>query len=45
MSMYGESPYNNEKNDLYSAIEDFLQTHPLHELLQIVTDVIENEEQ
>ncbi|MBR3645636.1 MAG: hypothetical protein IKN54_04395 [Lachnospiraceae bacterium] len=41
MSMYGdESPYNDEKNDLYNEIEQFLENHPLSELLKIITDVI-----
>lgn len=40
MSMYGESDYNREKNDIYDEIEEFLQDHPISELLQIIADVI-----
>ena len=45
MSMYGESPYNEEKNDFLSEIEMFLENHPLSELLQIVADAVERKEQ
>ena len=44
MSMYGESEYNSQKNDIYYEIEWFLEDHPVSELLQIVADVIEREE-
>ena len=40
MSMYGESDYNREKNNVYDEIEGFLQDHPISELLQIIADVI-----
>lgn len=40
MSMYGESDYNREKNDIYDEIEEFLQNHSISELLQIIADVI-----
>ena len=40
MSMYGEGDYNMEKNDIYDEIEEFLQDHPISELLQIIADVI-----
>lgn len=40
MSMYGESDYNREKNNIYDEIEEFLQDHPISELLQIIADVI-----
>jgi len=40
MSMYGESDYNREKNDIYDEIEEFLQDHPISELLRIIADVI-----
>ena len=42
MSMYGESPYSEEKNDMYSEIERFLEEHPLSELLEIIADVIKD---
>ena len=29
MSMYGESDYNREKNDIYDEIEEFLQNHSM----------------
>ena len=40
MSMYGESDYNREKNNIYDEIEEFLRDHPISELLQIIADVI-----
>ena len=40
MSMYGESDYNREKNDIYDEIEEFLQNHSISELLQIIAVVI-----
>ena len=43
MSMYGESDYNERKNNLYDEIKWFLEDHPISELLQIVADVIEYE--
>ena len=43
MSMYGESDYNRNKNDLYDEIKWFLEEHPISELLQIVADVIKYE--
>ena len=41
MSMYGESEYNRDKNDIYDEIRSFLEGHPMSELLQIVADVVE----
>lgn len=44
MSMYGDSSYARQKNDLYDALKQFLEDHPVSELLQIVADVVaENE--
>lgn len=43
MSMYGESSYNNEKNSLYDELTDFLENHPISEMLQIVADVVKYE--
>lgn len=40
MSMYGESDYNREKNNIYDEIEEFLRDHPISELLRIIADVI-----
>lgn len=40
MSMYGEGDYNREKNDIYDDLEEFLQDHPISELLEIIADVI-----
>lgn len=45
MSMYGESPYNGEKNDMYEYIKEFLETHPISELINIVADVVERVEE
>ena len=44
MSMYGDSPYTNEKNDIYDVILGFLETHPASELMQIIGDVLERYE-
>lgn len=43
MSMYGDSSYNRQKNNLYDELKWFLEDHPASELIQIVADVIRNE--
>ena len=43
MSMYGESEYNSQRNDIYDEIKCFLEEHPVSELLQIIADVVERE--
>lgn len=43
MSMYGESEYNRDKNNIYDEIRSFLENHPMFELLQIVADVVKYE--
>ena len=43
MSMYGDSSYNNEKNNLYDELKYFLEDHPVSEILEIVTDVVKRE--
>ena len=44
MSMYGDSKYNNDKNNLYDEMKNFLENnHPIYELLQIIVDVIKYE--
>ena len=45
MSMYGDDTYNNQKNYLYDEIKDFLEEHPISELLQIISDVISYEKE
>lgn len=45
MSMYGDSEYNTNKNNLYDEIKEFLEEHPISELLQIVSDVIKHEKE
>ena len=40
MSMYGESEYNSQKNNMYDEIKWFLEEHPVSELLQIIADVV-----
>lgn len=45
MSMYGESPYNEEKNYLYNHIRDFLNEHPVSELMGIISNVLEYEKE
>lgn len=44
MSMYGESSYNRDKENLFWEIEWFLEKHPISELISIVADVIEHKE-
>ena len=41
MSMYGESEYNRDKNNIYDEIRSFLEDHPMSELLLIFADVAE----
>ena len=43
MSMYGDSEYAHEKNNIYDEMKWFLENHPVSELLQIVADVVERE--
>lgn len=45
MSMYGDSEYNTNKNNLYDEIKWFLEEHPVSELMQIVSDVIRCEKE
>lgn len=42
MSMYGDSEYNRDKNNIYDEIRSFLEDHPMSELLQIVADAAED---
>ena len=44
MSMYGDDHYGQQKNDLLCQIEEFLEEHPVSELLEIVADAIERRE-
>ena len=44
MSMYGESPYNRDKENLLWEIERFLEEHPTSELISIIADAIERKE-
>lgn len=44
MSMYGDDDYHYNMECLYDEIKEFLEEHPISELLKIVTDVIESEE-
>ncbi len=45
MSMYGDSEYNTAKNNLYDEIKEFLEEHPISELMKIVSDVIQYEKE
>jgi hypothetical protein len=42
--MYGDSPYNMDKEILYGEINDFLEEHPISELLEVVSDSIKHKE-
>lgn len=42
MSMYGDTNW--VKNNLYGDIKSFIETHSISELLEVVTDVIEDYE-
>ena len=44
MSMYGDDHYGQQKNDLLYEIEQFLEEHPVSELLEIVADAVERKE-
>lgn len=41
MSMYGDGCYNDDRNELYDEIKDFLKTHPIYELMEIISHVFE----
>lgn len=43
--MYGDSEYNTSKNNLYDEIKEFLEEHPVSELMEIVSDVIKYEKE
>ena len=43
MSMYGDDRYGSQKNDIYDEIKQFLEDHPVSELLRIVADIVEYE--
>jgi hypothetical protein len=45
MSMYGDSSYNNEMNNLYDELKYFLENHPISEMLKIVADVVRIEKE
>ena len=45
MSMYGDSDYANDKNYIYDEIKEFLETHPVSELLSIISNVLEYEKE
>ena len=44
MSIWGDSSYDSEKNDITYELEKFLETHPISELLTIVAYVVESME-
>ena len=44
MSMYGDDMRGMRKNNLYEEIRDFLETHSISELLEIVKDAVEYKE-
>ena len=41
MSRYGEDRPSYEKEDMYDHMKGFLAEHPLSEIIQILTDVVE----
>ena len=41
MSMYGDGRYNDDRNELYDEIKDFLKTHPIYELMEIISNVFQ----
>ena len=43
--MYGSDANGNNKNNLYNEIRDFLEEHPISELMEIVADVIAYEKE
>ena len=44
MSRYGDDRPSYEKEDMYDHMKGFLAGHPLSELIQILTDVVETVE-
>lgn len=44
MSMYGESAYERDKEEVYWVVEDFVKNHPLYELMEIIAYVLEGHE-
>ena len=44
MSKYGDDFYCMSKEYLFNEIEEFLEGHPISELLEIVADAIRNKE-
>lgn len=43
MSRYGDSPYNREKEYIFSEMEQFIRDHSLAELLKILSDIVEEQ--
>lgn len=41
MSMYGDSAYALDKEEVYYVVENFIKNHPLYELMEIIADVLE----
>lgn len=42
MSMYGDSAYERDKEEVYWVVEDFVKNHPpLYELMEIIAYVLE----
>ena len=44
MSMYGDNNYCMSKEYLFNDIEEFLEEHPISELLEVIADAIRNKE-
>ena len=44
MSMYGDDHYGMSKEYLFNEIEEFLEEHPISELLEVVADAIRDKE-
>lgn len=44
MSIYEDSKYIAQMNYIYDEMKDFLEEHPVYELLQVVADVIAEKE-
>lgn len=45
MSMYGDDQNGKEKEHLYYTIEEFLENHPISELMEIIAKVLEYNEE
>ena len=44
MSIYGDTAYERDKEEVYYVVENFIKNHPLYELMEIIAYVLEGHE-